>query len=184
MNKITISVISVLIAAAIVGAYFFPQVTRIERFGSTSPANSTNVNQNQLLINGWNLANSTSTSVLNNTGFDISATQLQYTCAGVGTSVTAYTGAGLTNAGLTLKAATTSTSMVGSTATSNTGVTNTNLIVSTTIATSSANTLVASSTPAIAGNSALNDVIPNGSYVTFFTNATNTAVCNIGVQIL
>lgn len=154
-----------------------------EQFGATAPANSTNGTQKQLLINGWNLANSTSTSVLNNLGFDISASELQFSCAGVGSSQVAYTGGGLTQTGLTLKAATTSTSFVGNTPTSNTAVTNTNTIVSTTLSTTSPNTIVASTTPSIAGNIALDDVIPNGTYVTFYTNATNTAVCNIGVQI-
>jgi hypothetical protein len=148
-------------------------------FGST--ANATNSTQKQLFIYGWNLANGTSTSIQNNTGSDVYATQLQYNCSGVGTSQTAYTGTGL--ASVTLKVASTYTSHVSDTASSNTAVTNTNLAVSTTIATSSATTLVASSTLS-AGGSVLGTLIKAGSYVTFFTNATNTAVCNVGVQVI
>lgn len=172
--------------AAVLGTIAFfgfsPFVHYVQNFGAASTPNSTNATQKQLYINGFNMAAGTSTSVQNNTGVDVVATELQYYCTGLGTSLLAYTGTGI--ASVTLKAATTSTTRVGNTAASNTAVSNTNTIVSTTIATSSVTTVVASTTPAIAGNVPLNDIIPAGSFITFFTNATNTAVCNIGVQII
>lgn len=166
-------------AAAFFGLTPFGKEIVGQAFGAT--ANSTNSSQNQLFIYGWNLANGTSTSILNTSGNDVWATQLQYNCSGVGSSNTPYTGAGL--ASVTFKAATTSTSHVTDTSASNVAVTNTNLAVSFTLATSSANQLVASSTLSVGGQ-ILNEDIPPNAYITFFVSATNTAVCNVGVQII
>lgn len=185
MTTFSKSVLAVALVGAILGTLAFFNLTPFrtivqEVFGST--AGSLDSKQAQLYITGWNLAIGTTTSVQNTTGSDVYATQLQYVCTGVGTSLLAYTGTGI--ASVTLKGATTSASLAGQTPISNTGVANTNLVFSTTLATSSTVTLVASTTPVIAGNIALNDDIPNNAWITFFVSATNTAICNIGVQTI
>lgn len=172
MNKLTLFGIVLALVVAI-GGYFFPQV--VPSLGSNS---GTNTSAKQVEAVSWDLSTGTSTSVYVPT--NMTASQFQLSCTGVGTSQTAYTGAGL--ASVTLEAATTSTSHTSDTPTSNTAVSNTNLIVSTTLATSSAITTMASTTQSVGGLAGVSQLLLGGSYVTFFTNATNTAICNIGVQ--
>lgn len=163
----------VVVAVIAIGAYFFPK--------SVSPLGSnggTNTSAKQLEAVSWDLSTGTSTSVFIPT--TMTASQFQLSCTGVGTSKTAYTGTGL--ASVTLKAATTSTSHTVDTPTSNTSVSNTNLVISTTFATSSAIATIASTTQSVGGTAGVSQLLLGGSYITFFTNATNTAVCNIGVQ--
>ena len=178
-------VLGVALIGAILGTLAFfnitPFRTIVQNVIAGSTSGSTYATQQTLAITGWNLANGTTTSIQNTSGSDEYATQVQYACTGVGSSNTAYTGAGL--ASVTLKAATTSTSLTGQTPTSNTGVSNTNLAVSGTLATSTGTTMVASSTLSI-GGSVPGVWIANGAWLTFFSNATNTAVCNIGVQVI
>lgn len=117
-------------------------------------------------------ANATSSSILNTTGNDLYVTSFKAGCELVGTSQTAYTGAGL--AALTVKAATSSTVAPVSNS-------NLNLAGSITIATTTANFLE-SSTTAATGVSTVNYLWSAGSYMTFTTNATNTAQCTFGVD--
>lgn len=172
MNKI-LGIGLVLVAIIAIGGYFYPK--QAHPLGSNG---GTNIDAKQIEAVSWDLSTGTSTSVLVPT--NMTASQFQLSCTGVGTSQTAYTGAGL--ASLTLKLATTSTSHTSDTPTSNTSVSNTNLAVSTTIATSSPITTIASTTQSVGGAAGVSQLLLAGSYATFFTNATNTAVCNIGVQ--
>lgn len=129
----------------------------------------------------WAMTSATSSSVLNSDASDRDIIAIKYGCNSVGTSFTAFTGAPLTSAGLTLKAATTSVP-----ASSSVAVSNTNLAFSSTIATStaSAGLLTFASSTMAAGGAYQNQVWLTGSSLTFFTSATNTAVCTIGVEYL
>ena len=176
MNKELI-VALVIVAAIAVGGYFFPRAVpqAVSSLGSNS---GTNTLAKQLEAVSWNLSTGTSTSVY--VPENMTAARFQLSCTGVGTSKTAYTGAGL--ASVTLKVATTSSSHTSDTPTSNTTVSNTNLVVSTVLATSTAIRTIASTTQSVGGKAGVSQLLRAGSYVTFFTDATNTAVCNIGVQ--
>lgn len=115
----------------------------------------------------------TTTSILNSDSTDRYVTNDYIFCTGVGTSKTAYTGTGL--ASLTFTAATTSTA-------NPTSLTNTNYILNSSVATSSTVTFVATSTEGvIAGWSR---IWPTGTYLTFSSNATNTAICTVGVHTI
>jgi hypothetical protein len=184
MSKTSIGFLTLAVIGAVLGTVAFfgysPFVKVVQDTFGASPANTTFQTQKQLGV-VMNLAAGTSTSVQNTTANDLYAHDLDYVCTGVGTSQTAYTGAGL--ASLTLKVSTTSTSLVGSTPTSNVAVTNTNTAVSTTIATGSVTTLVGSSTLGYSGSTALTEDIPAGSWATFYTNATNTAACSFSLEV-
>ncbi len=120
-------------------------------------------------------AAATTTSLTNNTGSDLVVKELTYTCNGIGTSQTPLTGAGL--ATWTFQAATTSTANpvnLGS---------NTNYVLSTVIATSSTELFTSSTTPGVTGTVGFRRWAA-GSSLTFSANATNTAICTIGVQTL
>ena len=177
MNNTLKIVLGVVVLGVItyLGMSYPKSVTSVISLGSNS---GTNTDAKQVEAVAWDLSTGTSTSVL--IPSNMTASQFQLSCTGVGTSQTAYTGTGL--ASVTIKLATTSTSYSSNTPTSNTLVSNTNLAVSTTLATSSAITTIASTTQAVGGASGVSQLLLGGSYATFFTNATNTAVCNIGVQ--
>lgn len=145
-------------------------------FGSTTQGATGNTAR-QASIYGVNLAapgaNATSSSILNPTGQDVYVSVIRAGCEGVGTSKTAYSGTGL--ASLTFSVATTSTAapIAQGAGTMNGGVF--------TIGTSTGNYIIASSTTG--GASASYTLIWNaGSYLTFFTNATNSAVCTFAAD--
>ena len=127
-------------------------------------------------------ANATSSSILNTSTNDYYVTAIKAGCEAVGTSLTAYTGAGLSV--LTLS--------VGTSTTPAPVVVPSNLIgPALTIATSSKFFAVASST-AVGGTTSGNtgnaslvgaQIWPAGSYMTFWFNATNTAICSVGVDV-
>lgn len=164
-------IVGVLVVLAIAGGYFYPKALNTVVLGS--PVGST---FNTAKIAAINFApttgSATSTSILNTDASDRYVIDGFAFCTGVGSSQVAYTGTGL-NA-LTLKAATTTTNAPA-------GVSNTNNALALTIATSSNVTSNASTTVA---TNAFAGVWGSGTYMTFFTNATNTAACNIGVHYL
>jgi hypothetical protein len=168
-------VIAAVVAGGVYGGYKFlfykPQIV-----AGTSTQGGTGSTARQYNVYGVNLAapgaNATSSSILNTTGNDLYVTALKVGCEGVGTSQTAYTGTGL--ASLTLKAATSSTASTPVNG-------NTFLAGSITISTSSSQFVEASST-ASSGSNSVNYVWLAGSYMNFWTNATNTAVCTFGVD--
>lgn len=147
----------------------------VQQFGSSTQG-STNTTAKQASVLGVALAtpgaNATSTSILNPAGQDVYVTSFKVGCERVATSLTAYTGTGL--ATLTVTAATSSTAAPAAN-------TNANAAGLITIATSTVQ-FVESSSTASAGNSAINYIWAAGSYMTFTTNATNTAVCSFGID--
>jgi hypothetical protein len=178
-REITIAVIiSVVVAVGVMLALGIGKTT--PQAAGTSPSGSTGQSARQYNAYGVNLAtpgaNGTSTSILNNSGNDLYVTALKVGCENVGTSKTAYTGAGLTNAGLTVNVGTTSTAAPASVAYTF-PVTGSAFALST----STTNLEVSSSTLLIATSS--NAAVWNaGTYMTFFVNATNTATCTFGVD--
>lgn len=165
-------VIGILALAAIYGAYQYPQVTQsVQTFGAVGAT----FNTAKIAAINWTLSDSaTSTSILNGDANDRIVEGAQYWCSGVGTSKTAFTGAGLD--ALSFSAATTSASAPAI-------ITNTNFVLNTTVATSTATLFVASTSPGLTATAAQR-IWASGSYLTFWSNATNTAACNIGVQYL
>ena len=171
-----------MLAFAVIGAVaglvaFFgysPFVKLVQNF-SASPAGTTSQTAKffSVVANlGTPGANATSSSILNTSANDYYVKSMNVGCETVGTSQTAYTGAGL--ASLTVKAATTSTAAPASNA-------NTNLAGSITISTTTPN-FVEASTTASSGSNSVNYIWASGAYMTFTTNATNTAACTFGVE--
>ncbi len=170
MNKITIIIAALVVAGAILGGYFYP------KFGlGTSSTAGSSFSTPKFYGVAVNLAapgaNATSTSITNTDSTDRYVTGYRIACQGVGTSQTAYTGAGL--AALLVKIGTTTTAAPATFSTAvgvNPG--------GWTVSTSTVNTGVASTTSQL-GNGAL---WRTGEIMTFSFNATNTAVCTVGVD--
>ncbi len=117
-------------------------------------------------------AGATTTGILNTDANDRIVQDSFATCNTLGTSFTAYTGAALAN--LIFTAAT------GTTQAPNAN-TNTNLALNVTIATTTANVQYTASTTF---TNIQARVWAAGTYMNFASNATNTAVCNVGVHYL
>ena len=118
----------------------------------------------------------TTTSMFNNSGVDFAARAVDVMCQTVGTSKTAYSGAGL--AAVVFKMATSSTNTV----TGNVPDINTNYLANITIGTSTVDSYNATSTEGvIAGTS---KIWPNQTYLIISSNATNTASCAVGVSVM
>lgn len=167
-------VVAVLLATAVVMVFDKP-----EQLAAASPAGTTS-NTSRFASIAVNLAapgaNATSSSILNTDANDRYISTLKVGCEVVGTSQTAYTGAGL--ATLTVFAATTSTAAPAT-------VSNTNKVGggNVTIATSTVQFGISTSTiGAATGNSQIYMIWPAGSYLTFTANATNTALCTFGAD--
>ncbi len=111
----------------------------------------------------------TTTGVLNTDATDRFIESTYYACSGVGTSQTAFTGAGL--AALTLKIATGTTQAPAA-------ITNGNTIQQT-VSTSTPDSYTASTTIA-----SMIRIWPTGTYLNFEFNATNTAACTVGAHYL
>lgn len=120
-------------------------------------------------------ANGTSTSILNPDATDRYISSIKAGCEVVGASRTAYSGTGL--ASLTLSVATSSTSGPSSNA-GNSNVVGGGTVV---IGTSTAQYAVSTSTIGT-GSPNIYAVWASGSYLTFTTNATNTATCTFGAD--
>jgi hypothetical protein len=169
--KTLIGAVVILVIGFGLGHYFFQPAS----FGSTPAGNTFNTAKQASIV--VSLLNATS-SILNSSGNDYYITAVKAGCENVGTSQTVFTGAGL--AKLLLSVATTSTA--------NPSAQGTNLIGQTTltISTSTPQFVVASSTTSSGttsiGSSVINNIWPTGSYITFTTNATNTAACTLGVD--
>lgn len=170
--------VGVLIAVlAVIGAYFYPKFS--QPLGQSS--SGTTFNTAKFAGVSVNLAspgaNGTSTSILNGDANDRYVTAVKVGCSGVGTSNTAYTGTGLANLLLTVA--------TSSTAAPATLIGFADVVQNMTIPTTTTRALVASSTSgsnAPAASSSLQAVWPAGAYMTFSTNATNTATCIFGVD--
>lgn len=169
--------------AAILGAFAFFGLTPfkqvVTKLIGTTTQGGTGSTARQYTVYGVNLAapgaSATTSSIYNGSGNDLFITHLIVGCEGVGTSKTAYTGAGL--ASLTVTAATSSS------ATALTG----NAVggAAITIATSTNTFVFASTTASGSGASSAKgyDIWPASTYLVFNTNATNTAVCTFGATV-
>lgn len=169
----TLKIIGTLVVIiAVIGAYYFPKVVTT---AGTSPSGSTfsSAKFAAVAINLANPgANGTSTSILNTDANDRYVSAFKVGCEAVGSSKTAYTGAGL--AALLISVGTTTTAAPASFTSFAAVATNF------TLGTSSTNLLVASSTLLTGTENAA--IWPTNTYMTFYFNATNTAVCSVGVD--
>lgn len=175
MKNILIGAVILVAILAIAGGYEYPKP--YSSFG-VSPSGST-FREAKFAAVAANLAapgaNGTSSSVLNTDTADRFVTGVRAACEGIGTSQTAYTGTGL--AALTFSVATSSTAAPASLSPTNYVAQNL------TIATATIATSLASSTSAT-NNTGLAAVWHPGEYMTFLTNATNTATCTLGVDYI
>jgi len=176
-KKILTFVVAVIVGVAIYGAYLYPQSSAL--FGASAGGSTfATARIADVAVNLANPgANGTSTSILNTDTNNRYPVSLDVGCSGVGTSQTAYTGAGL--AALTLSVATSSTA-----APATNGNTNFLGAATLTIATTTTQFVIASSTGIIPGNTTPGAVWGPGSYLTFTFNATNTAACTVGVKFI
>lgn len=167
MNKILGLGLVVVAAIALVVLYASHNSVQL----GTSPQGSTGSTARQYNVYGVNLAsagtNATSSSILNSTGNDLYVTAIKAGCEGVGSSPSVSS--------LTLSVSTTSTAAPAAVGTNLVGGS------ALTIATATPRFVAASSTVTTGSGSALN-IWPAATYMTFQTNATNTAVCTFGVD--
>ncbi len=176
-NKLVLAGVGAAILLGIAGL-FLPHsqiVNRTEQIiAAGSPAGSVFNSAKVAAINmAPSTGSATSSSIFNGDSSDRIVTDGFAACSGIGTSQTAYTGAGLAN--LVLKAATTSAS--GAANVGNNGP------LTVIIATSTASDFnVASST--YVSTAGFIQRWAAGSYMTFSFNATNTAACTVGVHYL
>lgn len=172
MKKVIFSLVGIVAVLALIGAYYFPQ---FQTSVGASPTGTTWGTARIASIN-WSLAShlATSTSLYN---YDTQPRIIEssfVTCESMGTSKTAYTGAGLAN--LIIRAATTTTEAPAV-------ITNANYAANyATVATSTAVLLTASSTEGVING--YSRIWPAGTYLTFWSNATNTAQCTVGVKYI
>lgn len=172
MNKTTLGLIAVivLIVGVVAGHSFWP--VHLSPAGAQNPSGTTYGSAKFAgVVADMSTTSGTSTSILNTDATDRFITSWKFACEGVGTSQTAYTGTGL--AAWTVKVATSSTASPA-TLTGAASVAN-----SFTLATGTTALLVSSSTPQTA-TSSFAAIWNAGSYLTFSTNATNSAVCTVG----
>ncbi len=177
VSTIVVSVVAGLLAGAVV--HFWapaPKQTVTQQFVAGSAVGTT-FNTAKVAAVNMSLATAaaTTSSVYNGDSSDRIILDLFASCSGVGASKTAYTGAGLL--ALTISAATTSTSAPAN-------VTNSNLVFG------ASGTTIATSTPdAYSANTTFTAGAflrrwASGSYLSFFSNATNTAACTVGAHYL
>lgn len=180
-TKVILSLVAAfVIAGAIYGAYQYPQVTKVvQQIGS--PAGST-FNTAKVATIEWapSILTGTTTSIFNSDTSDRTVESVKYSCTTLGTSKASETGAALLS--LNFKAATTSSSnpagQLGA---------NTNYLFNSNVATTTPFQYVSSSTPGIATTAGTLDFVrvwPASGYITFLSNATNTATCLVGVSYL
>lgn len=176
MNK-KIIIASLVVVLAIFGAYFFPRpVKQSVLAGSPQGATFNSSFQASVVASLASPgANATSSSVYNGSGSDYYITAIKAGCESVGTSKTAYSGGGLASLQLS----------VGTSTASAPAVIPTNLVGggAVVIGTSTATFVISTSTSGGAnGTPSAYAIWPNGSYMTFWANATNTATCTFGVD--
>lgn len=178
--------VAVVVVGVILGTFAFFGLTpfravstqTIEKvFGATAQGATGNVGH-EANIYGVNLAtpgaNATSSSILNPTGQDVYINAIKVGCERIGTSGAAGGGTGGL-ASLTFSVATTSTAAP---AVQGAGTINAGTFA---IGTSTPDFVMASSTAGL-GNPSYTLIWQAGSYLTFFTNATNTAICSFSAN--
>lgn len=166
-------IVGFLVLVAIAGGYFFPKVYRVVG----SAVGTTFATAKVAAVNfSPTSATASSTFILNTDGSDRYILDSFAMCTAIGTSFTAYTGAGLTSAAVVFQMSTSSATTAGN-------IANTNYASNLAIATSTgAVNLVASSTEGVIFG--YSRIWPSNTYLGIFANATNTAVCNVGVHYL
>lgn len=175
MTKSVFAVLgAVVIGLAIVGGYFYPKFAAV---GGSSAGTTFNTAKFAGAVASLASAgaNGTTTSILNTDAFDRIVLDVEAGCEGVGSSKTAYTGTGLANLFVTVGTTSTAAPAAFPSGFNVVGGVNYN------ISTSTPNTLLASST---AGVSTTSIIWSAGSYLTYFTNATNTAACTFGSRYM
>lgn len=172
MNKLTIAAFVVVLAVA-GGAYFYPKFQA--SVGTTAaPAGSTFSNAKSYAIAMAPLTDAaTSTTIYNSDATDRFVTGGYAVCGGLDRSGGPL-GAGYANFGF--KAATSSTDVGGTRKTANTQLALNVLVSTSTVDGITATTSPTGTTPAFWFRWAA------GSYMNFYTNATNTAACTVGVN--
>lgn len=174
MNKITYVILGVLILGLgiIAGHSIWPQQT-LAPVQTNAVGTTGNTAKRFSVIFSLTSQSSTSTSILNTDGTDRIILSTFHTCNTLGSSFTPVTGSGLAN--LIIQAATTSTAAP-------TLLGNSNLVMNSIVATTTPGfELVSTSSTA---SSEISRVWASGSYLTFNTNATNTATCEVGADAL
>jgi hypothetical protein len=173
MNKYYILGLVVVLLVAI-GAYAYP-VAKAPALGTSATGssfgNATKAVPVIALANPG--ANGTTTSYLNSSPNDYYITNQEASCEKLGTSQTAYTGTGL--AALTFTIATSSTANPATNS-------NPNTLPVITVATTTGNFVISSSTAGTPGVTNVSNIWAAGSYLTVTANATNTATCSVGVS--
>lgn len=167
MNKITTTIVAVLalVLGLLIGHSFWPQTAQVLS-GANSVGTTFGTQKMAAIVFVPLTTSATTTSVLNGDANDRYVTSSFSYCGGVGSSPSVST--------LTFTAATTSTNAPASLGT------NTNYVMNISVATSTADNTNATST----FGSPVWQRWSAGSYVTFASNATNTAVCTVGVNYI
>lgn len=163
----------VLVGIVAITALFFPKYQTSPIASGTSSTSGTVNNTAKIASIAMALSTGTSSSILNTDATDRIVESGFYSCDNLTTVLNPYNGAGL--AALSFEVATTSAA-----ASSATAVTNGNAAFKSTVATSSSYGFVASSTYAVP----FPRVWAAGSYMTFWSNATTTASCTIGLHYI
>lgn len=120
-------------------------------------------------------ANGTSTTLVNTDATDRFITSTKVGCEGIGTSLTAYAGAGLSSLQLSIGTTTSASPITFNTFAA--------VALNLNLATTTTNLLFSSTTIATATSSNA-AVWHSGENLTFYFNATNTAACTVGVDVL
>ena len=170
-KNITIGIVILILVGTI--GYLYVKSSEKTLVGAVSPVGTSNA-ASRFFSTVMNLSSAagTTTSILNNTGYDIAVNDTRIFCTGFGTSQTFLTGTGLTN--FTFQFATTSVSGLGI-------QNNTNYFGNDQVATNTGAgiTYVSSSTEPVLNTGSR--IIPNGTYATITANATNTAQCVVAI---
>ncbi len=173
-KQTTIWTIAIAAIVSVIVALSFPGPT--SNLATTSPAGST-FNTAKFAAVAMNLAtpgtNGTSSSILNTDTNDRFVLAVKGGCENVGSSLTAYTGAGL--ASLQLNVATSTTAAPASL----NGWAN--VAKAYVVGTTTTNIIFGSST-LVTATSSLAGIWSANTYMTFSWNATNTAACTVGVE--
>lgn len=183
-KKIILALGIVVAVIAILGGYYFPITQSKVGAVTSSPAGSSNSNQQYIAVAITPLTTtSTSTSVLNPTGgTDRFITGIFTECTGAGASAGA-TGAGLTSAGWILHIATSTQANAGLD-------NNVQYVFNGSISTTTLFSYNASTTGTIQTSSApstlatFSNIWSVGSYLNFSFNATNTAACTVSAEYI
>lgn len=171
MKKYIFPVVIALLVGFAVGYVVFNKANIVRGVSSDGVTNSTSKIATITLSPAT--ASATTTSLYNGDGTDRVITSSMVSCTSVGTSKTYLTGAAL--ASFTLQMST-STSATGN------AMSNTNYAANLTISTSSPWTYTSSSTDPVLGS--MSRIWPTNTYLNPTFNATNTAVCTLGVHYL